>query len=134
MKLSMPAIRGTMGGRNFYSITVALAEVPHFFKFNNWEQCTPELRAQRVLNQSRVPEIAKYIVDNEDGYLFSAITASYRSEVRFTPVHENADIGTLELELENLELVINDGQHRCAGIAEAVKENPKIARDRISVL
>ena len=134
MRVSIPAIRGTMGGRQYFTISVSMAEVPRLFRFNDWEQCTPELRAQRVLNRSRVPDIMKYILDNEDGYLFSSITASYSSEVRFTPIAEGADLGTLEMELENLELVINDGQHRSAGIAAAIKENPALGKDKISVL
>ncbi len=134
MKVSIPAIRGTMGGRQYFTISVAMAEVPRLFRFNDWEQCTPELRAQRVLNKSRVPDIVKYILDNEDGYLFSSITASYSSEVKFTPIGDNPDIGTLEMELENLELIINDGQHRSAGIAAAIKENPALGKDKISVL
>jgi DNA sulfur modification protein DndB len=134
MKVSIPAIRGTMGGRQYFTISVSMAEVPRLFRFNDWEQSTPELRAQRVLNKSRVPDIMKYILDNEDGYLFSSITASYSAEVRFTPSAENPDLGTLEMELENLELIINDGQHRSAGIAAAIKENPALAKDKISVL
>lgn len=134
MRVSIPAIRGIMGGRQYFTISVAMAEVPRLFRFNDWEQCTPELRAQRVLNKTRVPDIMKYILDNEEGYLFSSITASYSSEVKFIPIAENADIGTLEMELENLELIINDGQHRSAGIAAAVKENPALGKDKISVL
>jgi DNA sulfur modification protein DndB len=38
------------------------------------------------------------------------------------------------MELENLELIINDGQHRSAGIAAAIKENPGLGKDKISVL
>jgi DNA sulfur modification protein DndB len=134
MKVSIPALRGTMGGRQYYTIVVSMTEVPRLFRFNDWEQCTPELRAQRVLNRSRVPDIAKYILDNEDGYLFSSITASYSSEVKFAPLSENSDLGVLEIELENLELIINDGQHRSAGIAAAIKENPALGKDKISVL
>lgn len=134
MKVSFPAMRGTMGGRQYYATVLSLAEVPRLFKFNDWEQCTPELRAQRVLNKSRVPDIAKYILDNEEGYLFSSITASYNSAVNFIPSEGNPDIGTLEMELENIEFIINDGQHRCAAIAAALKEDPAIGKDRISVL
>jgi len=134
MRVSIPAIRGAMGGRHYFTISLSMAEVPRIFRFNDWEQSTPELRAQRVLNKSRVPDIAKYILDNEDGYLFSSITASYSSAVNFVPITEGSDIGTLEMELENLELVINDGQHRSAAIAAALKENPALAKDRISVL
>src|SRR6185436_4338285 len=97
MKVSIPALRGTMGGRTYYNISLAMAEVPRLFRFNDWEQATPELRAQRILNKSRVPDIAKYILDNEDSYLFSAITASYTAEVKFTAVDsDRPDIGTLE--------------------------------------
>jgi DNA sulfur modification protein DndB len=113
---------------------MSLAEIPRLFKFTDWEDSTPELRAQRVLNKSRVPDIAKYILDNEEGYPFSSITASYKSDVRFVPLADNADLGTLEMELENIEFVINDGQHRCAAIAAAVRENPNIGKDKISVL
>lgn len=134
MKVSIPALRGTMGGRTYYTISLAMAEVPRLFRFNDWEQATPELRAQRVLNRSRVPDIAKYMLDNEDGYLFSSITASYAAEVKFSSTNGSPDIGVLEIELENLELVINDGQHRSAGIAAAIKENPALGKDKISVL
>ena len=134
MKVLIPAIRGVMGRRTYYNISLAMAEVPRLFRFNDWEQATPELRAQRVLNRRRVPAIAKYILDNEDGYLFSSITASYDAEVKFTAIDNHPDIGTLELELENLELIINDGQHRSAAIEVAIKENPALGKDKISVL
>src|ERR1035441_10784668 len=81
MKVSFPAMRGVIGKREYCTTRMALSEIPHLFKFNDWQQFTPELRAQRVLVKARVPEIVKYIVDNEDSYLFSSITAAYsRSE------------------------------------------------------
>lgn len=134
MLVTFPAMRGRMGARSYYATLLSMAEVPRLFKFSDWEQSTPELRAQRVLNKTRVPEIAKYILDNEDGYLFSSITASYSSEIKFIPSADNPDLGKLEMELENIEFVINDGQHRCAAIAAALKENPAIGKDKISVL
>lgn len=123
-----------MGGRHYYATVLSMAEIPRLFRFNDWEQCTPELRAQRVLNRSRVPDIARYIIDNEDGYIFSSITASYKSEVKFIPSEGMGDLGTLEMELENVEFIINDGQHRCAAIAAALKDNPALGKDKISVL
>src|SRR6266513_342895 len=134
MKVSIPAVRGAMGGRQYFTISLSLAEVPRLFRFNDWEQSTPELRAQRVLNKARVPDIAKYILNNEDGYLFSSVTASYSCPVNFIPSAENTESGTLEMELENVEFIINDGQHRCAAIAAALKENPALGKEKISVL
>jgi len=123
-----------MGGRQYYSLLVPLSEIPHLFKFDDWEQCTPELRAQRVLNKARVPDITEYMLENADGYLFSSITASYSCPVKFVSSAENAEVGTLEMELENVEFIINDGQHRCAAIAAALKENPAFGKEKISVL
>lgn len=134
MKVSFPVMRGNIGGRQYYSLLIPLSEIPRFFKFDDWEGCTPELRAQRVLNKGRVPDIARYMLENGDGYLFSSITASYSCPVKFVSSAENADVGTLEIELENLEFIINDGQHRCAAIGAALKENPALGKEKISVL
>ena len=136
MRVTFPAMRGRIGGREYFATIMALSEIPRFFKFNDWQQFSPELRAQRVLNVSRVPVIAKYILDNEDSYLFSSITASYATgTIDFTPGSEEwQDIGHIQLDLERMEFVINDGQHRCAAIAQALTDNPSLAKDRISVL
>lgn len=135
MRITFPAMKAKMGGREYFVTTMALSEIPRFFKFNDWESVTPELRAQRVLNEARVPPIAKYIIDNEDSYLFSSIACSYSAELIFTPSSpETPHLGEINLELEQMEFVINDGQHRCAAIAAALKECPSIAHDRISVL
>lgn len=135
MKITFPAMKAKMGTREYYSTTMSLSEIPRFFKFNDWQQFTPELRAQRVLNESRVPLISKYITDNEDDYIFSSITCSYSCDLAFEPISEEyPDMGQISLDLENMEFVINDGQHRCAAIAQAIQENPTIAKDKISVL
>lgn len=127
-------MRGVIGKRQYYATMMALSEIPHLFKFNDWEQITPELRAQRVLVKSRVPEIVKYIVDNEDSYLFSSITAAYNTEVKFKPIEEGGDIGFLEMQLEDAKFLINDGQHRCAAITAALSMNPSLSKEKISVL
>jgi DNA sulfur modification protein DndB len=124
----------TIGKRDYYVTTMALSEIPRFFKFTDWEQFDPAMRAQRVLNKDRVPEIAKYIADNEEGYIFSSITASYNCPVDYIPSEHDDRVGIIEMDLETMEFVINDGQHRAAAIAMALKENPEIGKDRISVL
>lgn len=133
MKVSFPAMRGTIGQRIYYSTMMKLNVIPKMFTFRDWIEFTPEDREQRVLNKKRVPTIAKYIVDNEDGYLFSAITASYKCNVKFNAM-DGGEMGTLEMEFEDANFVINDGQHRCAAIAQAVKENPALGEESLSVL
>lgn len=134
MKVTFPALKATIGKRPYYATTMALSEIPRFFKFNDWEQADPAMRAQRVLNVDRVPGITRYILDNEEDYLFSSITASFNCPLTFTPSSSDDRIGSLEMDLENMEFVINDGQHRAAAIAAALKENPDLGKERISVL
>jgi len=134
VKVRFPALKGRIGGRDYYATLMSLSEVPRLFKFNDWEQIDPQARAQRALNVSRIPDITKYILDNEDGYIFSSITASYKSDVTFVPSSVDDRIGDLEMDLEGMEFVINDGQHRAAAIAAALKDNPSLGHERISVL
>jgi len=133
MKVSFPAMKGVIGQRTYYASLMKLNAIPKMFTFRDWAEFTPEDREQRILNKKRVPDIAKYILDNEDGYLFASITASYKCDVEFTPVNGNG-LGTLSMEFEEANFVINDGQHRCAAIAAAVKENPALGEETISVL
>jgi len=134
MKITFPAMRGQIGGRTYYSCMMQLSVIPKMFTFRDWAEFRPEDREQRILNEKRVPHIARYILDNEDGYLFASITASYKCDVKFKSVASSDDIGTLEMEFDQANFVINDGQHRCAAIAYALKDNPSVGDETISVL
>lgn len=137
--VQVPALRGRMGGREYYTLSMRLKTVPRFFEFQNHKALEPEHRAQRVLNKQRVPAIRDYLLQNADGYVFSAITASYQlpdgveEADLFTPFEAGADIGILNLPME-ADLLINDGQHRRAGIAAALEDDPTIGEDMIAVV
>lgn len=135
MYVHVPAMKGKMGTRTYYACLMPLSAVPNLFKFTDWADFTPEDREQRVLNQKRVPDLANYMVENEDDYLFSSITASFKVEPIYSATQNDGDvsIGMLKLKLGD-ELIINDGQHRCAGIAQALKQNPALGDHTISVL
>jgi DNA sulfur modification protein DndB len=134
MEVHVPAMRGKMGSRTYYSCLMPLNAIPQFFKFTDWAGIGPEDREQRVLNEKRVPDLEKYITDNEDDYLFSSITASFKVEPAFEPYTPTSSIGTLKLHLGD-ELIINDGQHRCAGIVRALKTgSPALREHTLSVL
>ena len=130
------AIRGRQAGREYYITMCPLKLVPKLFLFYE-EELPAELRSQRVLNKSRIPDISKYITTNKDSYIFSAITASIDSEVSFENVvidgKESPDIGKLRIPLD-ARFVLNDGQHRRAAIEEALKECPDIGEETISVV
>ena len=135
----VPAIRGQMGGREYFTISMKVKTVPRFFEFQNYAALEPEQRAQRVLNKLRVPGIRDYLLHNPDSYVFSSITASYElpdgvdPDTLFEPFSEGSEIGILNLPME-ADLLINDGQHRRAGIAAALEEDPAIGEDTISVV
>jgi len=96
----------------------------------------PELRAQRVINKSRIPSICSYIVNNPKNYVFPSMVVSIDSEVEFTPFSDDVthfNLGTLKIPI-SAKLVINDGQHRRAAIEEALKQNPSLGNESISVV
>ncbi|ATH07086.1 DNA sulfur modification protein DndB [Halobacteriovorax marinus] len=128
-----PAIRGVQSGREFFTVMCPLRLVSKLFTFTD-EELRPELRAQRILNKSRIPEIRDYIVNNPKNYTFSSITASIDSEYEFEPLSsENTNIGNLTISMD-CRFIINDGQHRRAAIEEALKERPELGNESISVV
>ena len=131
----VPATRGRMGKTVYYTATLPFGAVTKLFTYDPDEmaELTPENRSQRALKTKRLPEISAYILDHDD-YLFSAITVSVDSDdVKFDEVADGADIGVLVLPLE-AKYVVNDGQHRVAGISEALRSDPRLATDTLSVV
>jgi len=111
--------------------------IPRIFLFDE-EEIAPEARAQRTINRTRIPEIARYLVDNPDSYVFSSLTASIDGEVRFEPLDGDAEsardtVGRLVIPM-TAKFVINDGQHRRAAIEEALRERPELGDETISVV
>lgn len=132
---TFPAVRGTQAGRPCYTAMCPMRIVPKLFKFDE-DEVPPELRAQRILNRSRVPEISSYLIENPSNYTLSSLTASIDAMVNFEPMSDTGfgqNIGTLSIPMD-AQILINDGQHRRAAIEEAIKENPELAYDNISVL
>jgi DNA sulfur modification protein DndB len=132
---NFPAIRGVQAGREYYVSMCPLRLIPRIFLFDE-DELRPELRSQRVLNKNRIPEIARYILANKKAYTFSALTASIDGKVRFEPLgtdESERKLGRLRIPMD-ARFVINDGQHRRAGIEAALRENPDIGDETISVV
>lgn len=131
-----PAIRGIQAGHEYYVTMCPLRLIPRIFLFNE-EELPPEMRAQRSLNKARVPEMARYIVENPDSYTFSALTASVNAEVRFESLAAGGGpaerVGTLTIPM-SATFVINDGQHRRAAIQQALAENPGLGDETIAIV
>ena len=132
---NFPAIRGIQAGREYYVAMCPLKLIPKIFLFDE-EELNPELRAQRVLNRSRVPEMSKYITQNLSDYVFSAITASIDGEVEFCAINDKSGRslnGLLKINMD-AKFIINDGQHRRAAIEMAIREEPKLGDESIAVV
>lgn len=132
---SFPAVRGIQAGRPCYIAMCPMRIVPNLFRFDE-EDVPPELRAQRTLNRNRVPEIANYLTENPGDYTLSSLTASINCKVDFVPSGDTGlsqNMGTLFVPMD-AQILINDGQHRRAAIEDAIKLNPELGHDNISVL
>jgi DNA sulfur modification protein DndB len=126
-----PAIRGIQAGREFYVSMCPVRLIPKLFSFDD-EEIPAEMRAQRILNRARIPEIARYILENPTSYIFSAITVSINGNITFEP-NGSEDIGRLKVPMD-ARFIINDGQHRRAAFEMALKENPELGDETISVV
>ena len=132
---TFPAVRGMQSGRPCYIAMCPLRLIPKIFIFDE-DEVPVELRAQRILNKARVPDIASYLVDNPRNYTLSSITSSVNGNVNFEPMSDTGpgqNMGNLSIPMD-AQILINDGQHRRAAIEEALKENPELGHDHVSVL
>ena len=114
----------------------SFATIYAHFNFNADPRIKPELKAQRKLRESRIPNIANYITENHDNYIFSSITISVGRAIKFHPTPgqgSDAKVGTLSIPL-NATILINDGQHRCAAIRAAYEQDPSLENEKISVV
>lgn len=127
-----PVVRGRQAGREYFIAMVPMKMISKLFP-NEEEYVLPEYRAQRKLNESRIPVISKYITENRDSYVFSALAASIDGDFEF---HENAEgmgTGILEVSMD-ARFLINDGQHRKAAILDALNEDSTLGNETISVV
>lgn len=129
------ALRGTQAGREYFVAMCPLKIIPKIFLFDE-DEIPPEMRAQRLLNHARIPEISQYLIENPREYVFSAITASIDGEVSFQPYEDSgpkSNIGQLVVPM-TARFIINDGQHRRAGIEEALRERPELGDETLCVV
>lgn len=130
-----PAIRGIQAQREYYVSMCPMRLLPKLFQFDE-EELAPELRAQRHLNKSRLPELSRYITENVDNYVFSAITVSVDADIAFEQLADEGEesrIGFLRVPM-SARFIINDGQHRRAAIDMALRNKPELGDETIAVV
>lgn len=131
----LPAVRGAQAGREYYVAMCPFALVPKLFPVDGIES-VPELKAQRTLNAVRVPEIARYLKSRAKSYVLSALTASVDAKLRFEPTDaagEPIAPGKLFVPMAAT-FLLHDGVHRAAAIAAAVRDQPSLCNESISLV
>ncbi len=132
--LSFSAIRGVQAGREYYVTMCPLDTVCRITLYNE-DELPPDFRAQRTLNQRRVPDIVRYILENPTSYVFSALTVSVDTEMNFSPSNNDSSCNQGILTVPaSAKFVINDGQHRRAAISEAIQKNNVLASETIPLV
>ena len=126
-----PVVRGIQAKREYYIAMIPLKMISRLFPAD-YEYVLPEYRAQRKINESRIPVISKYILNNRENYVFSALAASIDGDFTFCP-GDHPDIGVLEVSMD-AKFLINDGQHRKAALLEAIAEDESLLNETISVV
>lgn len=134
-QFQFPAVQGIQAGRAYYVAQVPYRFLVRLFKADE-EDVPPELRAQRRLNETRAARIGEYITGNPDEYVLPAITVSVSEAMRFEAVEVGGikdRLGVLQIPMEAA-LLINDGQHRRAGVERALQANPRLKNETIGVV
>jgi DNA sulfur modification protein DndB len=136
MSTLVSAVKGQMGNTVYYLASVPFGVAVKLFTHDPSEDTRPSSeRHQRKLNLKRVPEVANYITESDD-FVFSSVVVSTPDTLVYTEQEED-DVGTgggtLMLPLD-AEWHINDGQHRLAGINEALRLNPQLRHDTLPVM
>ena len=127
-----PAMRGIQANSEYFVCMIPLVVLSKIF-IEDSSDVLPEFRAQRKLNEQRIPEIRDYIINNRDSYVFSALAASVDGEIAFFPTRESGNIGELEVDM-TATFLINDGQHRKAAIIEAIEFDESLKDETIALV
>lgn len=131
LEYSFPAVKGKQAGRDYYISMVPLKLLTKLFPTDD-DLILPEYRAQRKINELRIPNIRDYILNNKNNYVFSALSASIDGKFTFDSI-KGEDVGVLKIDM-SANFLINDGQHRKAAIEAALIEDPSLGDETISIV
>lgn len=132
---SFPAIKGTQAKDEYYTVMCPLKRLARIFTLDE-SQLPVDKRGQRILDENRIPAMTNYILEQREKYVFSSLTACIDGKSSFIGIGESKHeqrIGTLTID-EDAEIYITDGQHRSAAIQAALREDPSLGDETISVV
>ena len=150
-KLYLPSLKGIMGDWVYYPTLMKLKDIAERVKIAEeiYQSKILSEMVQREIKRKRGKEIKDYLLKQEQRFFNSLIVAIHEGDPSWheiTRIESNnqldsedipedvvAGIGILSLNGEE-ELFTLDGQHRLIGIKEAVKEDPQLGEDELSII
>lgn len=146
--IKVPAIRGTMGDWIYYAALLKLKDVADRVGIAGEIHTSSSLNEllQRQLTE-RSEKISKYLQKQPQRFFNSLVVGSYGgnphrfelevnaegSKVEPLPEYIEGTLGILQLDGTEVLWAI-DGQHRVAGISEAIKAEPSLGKEEVSVI
>ncbi|WP_210397393.1 DNA sulfur modification protein DndB [Motiliproteus sediminis] len=143
-KTLIPALKAKVGDWNYYICVMKYAQVAKEVNYAYELGGNQELNSliQRGISE-RTKEITDYLLRSEHRFLGSLIVAAYGGDPQYMPVSmEDADgvisgldssFGVLTFDGAQQYFAL-DGQHRLKAIKDAIKKNPELGNEEISVI
>lgn len=123
----LPAIKGVQGSFTCFTATIEVRNLLKLISFD-YEKESPEDRAQRIANPTRVNKVANYILEHPNSHVFNACTLMLRGNHTFKKLEKPTDgkpeFGILEISPEATVYPV-DGQHRLKGYIRALADIEK---------
>jgi DNA sulfur modification protein DndB len=147
-----PAVRGIFGDWVYFSCLMSMREVTERLSFASEIHKSQKLSEwiQRQLKGKRSKQIADYLLREKQRFFNSMVVAIYEGDPAWhgfshlkptskdldledVPDDVEASVGLLSL-VGDEKIFAIDGQHRLAGMKEAIKENAKLGDDDVSLV
>ncbi len=139
--IDIPAIRGFLGGKTYYTATFTFEQIAERVKFADKELHTSKSlqeQLQRALTDN-YKSIKEYILTQKEHFFNALVLAVYDGDPTWNELEFEFNniryysMGFLHLNGDERIFPV-DGQHRVEGIKHALKENPKLKNETITVI
>ena len=149
-QLILPALRARMGQSWYYISAMRMSDIAERISVAEEIHTSQSLRdlLQRTLSGDRTKKITDYLVEQDQRFFNSLVVGTYGGDPKWHEVSIRGTPSTIETELPghlegvlgilvldgNEKLFAIDGQHRVAGIREALKRNEDLEKEEVSVI
>ena len=146
----LPALRSRMGQWWYYISAMRMSDITERISVAEEIHTSKSIRdlLQRALQGDRTTKITDYLVEQDQRFFNSLVVGTYGGDPKWHEVSIKSTPTTLQTELpEHLEGILGvlvldgseklfaiDGQHRVAGIREALKRNEALANEEVAVI